>query len=84
MSKSKIDLDAIKEIENDFEGAARLKPNKKAGRPKKAAADVEEMLNIYNVPRAWLEIIKAHQVPFSVYTKMALESKLKADGWLKD
>lgn len=61
-----------------------LKPNKKAGRPKKAPADVGEMLNVYNVPRAWLEIIKAHQVPFSIYAKMAIEAKLKAEGWIKD
>ncbi len=84
MVKNKIEDEALREVEASFENGAKLKPNKKAGRPKKTIADVEEMMNIYNIPRAWVEVIKAHQIPFSVYAKMAIDAKLKSDGWIKE
>ena len=83
MVKSKIEADALKELEANFENGVKLKQNKKAGRPKKIHSDCVEMLNVYNIPNKWLEVIKLHQVPFSVYAKLAIEAKLKADGWIK-
>lgn len=82
MLKNKIDDEALQELETEFENKAKLKTNKKGGRPKKEKGDVEEIMNVYNIPKKWIEAIKERQIPFSIYAKMAIETKLKADGWL--
>ena len=82
MVKSKIEDNAIKDLEANFENGAKLKQNKKAGRPKKEIEDVEKILNIYNVPRQIVNAIKELHIPFSVYAKIAIEEKLQRDGIL--
>lgn len=64
-------------------GTKQCQAGNSSGRPKKERGDVEEIMNVYNIPKKWIEAIKEHQIPFSVYAKLAVEVKLQKDGWLK-
>lgn len=55
-----------------------LKHNEKA-----FTAKVIKSINVYNVPEKWIEAIEKHAAKFSPYAKIAIEEKLKRDGWMK-
>ena len=46
--------------------------------------DKKETKNIlvYNVPKEWIDILKANGMSFSSYAKMAIIEKMKKDGLL--
>ncbi len=56
-----------------------LKHNDKA-----FAERVVKSINVYNVPEKWIEVIEKHAAKFSSYVKIAVEEKLKRDGWMND
>jgi len=37
---------------------------------------------VYNVPKEWSEILKDHGISFSTYAKLAIQEKLKRDGFI--
>ena len=42
-------------------------------------SDMVKAINVYNVPKAWLELIKAEGQTFSSFAKLAIKEKLKRE-----
>ena len=63
------------EIENKMKKAIKSAPLQSGNK------ETKNML-IYNIPKEWSEILKAHGLAFSTYAKMAIFEKMKKDGFL--
>lgn len=73
---SKINKDEI--MKNLGTKEPPLKHNDKA-----FAEKVVKSINVYNVPQKYIDAIENHAAKFSPFAKIAIEEKLKRDGWMK-
>lgn len=47
------------------------------------ATDLVKAINVYNIPREWIDLIKGEGFSFTLYAKIAIKEKMKREGLLK-
>lgn len=56
--------------------------NEASLKEKKADGEVQRVVAVYDIPKAWINAIKKEKMTASAYLKQALREKLQRDGML--
>jgi hypothetical protein len=72
-------MSKIREIDIlDATHKAMLTETKGAG-----SSGMVKAINVYNIPKAWLELIKTEGQTFSSFAKLAIKERLKREGLIE-